>query len=259
MRSAKDLLDESEARPVKGWDFSWLGTRLTTHPLEWSFESIVVGYAQRSADLLDMSTGGGEWLSALPHRPVRTVATEGWALNVAVAHARLRPLGVRVVWSEDAPDNVEQLPGERRGRLPFRTGSFTLVINRHASFLASEVARVLSPGGTFVTEQVGADYSDVYDALDQPLPKRVGEAWSVALASRQLRDAGLDVIEAREAVLTTDFADVGAFAWYLKAVPWALPGFSIGRYRSALVRLHDRVGGGPMSIRVPSFVVHATK
>lgn len=259
MRSAADLIEEAIARPVTGWDFRWLGPRLTTHPLEWSFESLVAEHARRSTDLLDMSTGGGEWLADLPHRPERTVATESWPPNVRVADVRLRPLGVRVVWSEDTPDNVAQLHDEPRGRLPFRARSFSLIINRHASFLAAEVARVLSAGGTFLTEQIGGDYADVYRALGLPQPRPVGERWSVALASRQIRDAGLDIVDAREATLITEFGDVGAFAWYLKAVPWALPDFTVEGYRSALERLHDRLRGGVISIRLPAFFLRATK
>jgi hypothetical protein len=259
MRSVADLIEEAIARPVTGWDFRWLGHRLTTHPLEWSFASLVAEHARGSTDLLDMSTGGGEWLADLRHRPERTVATESWPPNVTIADARLRPLGVRLVWSEDTPDNVAQLRDQPRGRLPFRAGSFSLIVNRHASFLAAEVARVLSAGGTFLTEQVGGDYADVYEALGLPHPRPAGETWSVTLASRQIRDAGLDIVDSREATLITEFTDVGAFAWYLKAVPWAVPNFTVERYRSALERLHERLRGGVLSTRLPAFFLRATK
>jgi hypothetical protein len=46
---------------------------------------------------------------------------------------------------EDAPDNVDQLPCEHRGRLPFDDAVFLFVTNRHESFVASEVARVSQP------------------------------------------------------------------------------------------------------------------
>jgi hypothetical protein len=109
--SVDRLLKEAEAKPVEGWDFTWLGDRISTAPLPWSFEAVVSSRARRSPDLLDMETGGGEWLAALPDRPRRTVATEAWPPNVEVAGARLRAFGITVVWAKGAPDNADQGPG----------------------------------------------------------------------------------------------------------------------------------------------------
>src|SRR5215212_7366877 len=156
------LLDEAERQPFAGWDFSWLAGRVRVERLPWDFDARVAAAARRSPDLLDMGTGGGERLSRLPVLPARTVATGGWPPNVPIAARRLRPLGIPVVHVDGAPDNVAQeQPGQDRqpagvlcGRLPFRDQSFRLVTNRHESFVASEVARILVPGGCFVTQQI---------------------------------------------------------------------------------------------------------
>jgi SAM-dependent methyltransferase len=207
-----------------------------------------------------MGTGGGEWLAALPHRPPRTVATESWLPNLEVATARLRPLGVTVVFVEAAPDNVDQDPDEQRGRLPFAGCSFALVTNRHESFLASEVARVLAPGGTFLTQQTGGDYGDFFEALGLLRPRILLPHWTVRFAAQQLEAAGLTVVDGDEAVQETSFADVGAFAWYLKAIPWMVEGFSIARYRAQLERPHQRLEAGePLTVRLPAFWVKAVK
>jgi hypothetical protein len=256
--SLADLLDEAASRRIEGWDFSWLGERLSTRPLEWSFKSIVEERSRQAANLLDLSTGGGEWLASLEFRPKLTVATEGWPPNVLVAGARLRRIGVSVVWSEDAPDNVDR-EDHVRGRLPFRSASFALITNRHASFLAAEVSRVLSSGGVFLTQQVGSVYRDVYDALGLPRPLRRTE-WDLALATQQIGAAGLRIVEAREGTLITEFADVGAFAWYLKAVPWAVPDFTIERYRLALERLDVQLRqSGPLRTHLRAFFLEAAK
>jgi SAM-dependent methyltransferase len=258
--SSEELLSEAEGRPVNGWDFSWLGPRIITSALPWDYESMVLGRARRSPDLLDLETGGGEWLATLPYRPPRTVATETWEPNVEVAAARLTPLGVAVVPSEAAPDNVDQRPGERYGRLPFPPDSFALVTNRHGSFLATEIARVLIPGGSFLTQQVGGDYGDFYDALELPHPERRGRRWDLGLALQQVEAAGLRVAGSGEATLATSFADVGAFAWYLKAIPWTVAGFSIERYRRRLERLHDRIAAeGPLTTEMPAFWLEAIR
>ena len=254
MAELDELLAEVEARPVSGWDFSWLGARVVHEPLPWDFEEIVFRRARRSSDLLDMGTGGGERLARMPYRPPRTVATEAWEPNIDVAGRRLRPLGVTVVRDEGAPDNVDQRPDEERGRLPFPSESFELVTNRHEAFVAREVARILVPRGTFVTQQVRGDYGDFHDALGLPRPR--ASRWTLDLARAQVVAAGLEVVAGGEAHETTEFADVGAFAWYLKAIPWIVAGFSTSAQRPALERLHERM---PLRVRQPAFWLQATK
>jgi SAM-dependent methyltransferase len=258
--SLDELLDEAESQPVLGWDFTWLGNRISTTSLPWDFEEMVLRLARRSPDLLDMGTGGGERLAAMAYRPLRTVATESWPPNVDRAGSRLRPLGVTVVRSEGAPDNVDQRPGDTRGRLPFPSESFALVSNRHESFVASEVARVLTPGGTFVTQQVGGEYGDFYDALVLPRPNTGGPRWNVDLAVEQVGAAGMRPVDSGEAMELTSFADVGALAWYLQAIPWVVRGFSIQAHHRQLERLHARMQRtGPLVIGQPAFWLEAVK
>jgi len=256
--SFDDLVAEAQARPLVGWDFSWLGDRISTVPLAWDFEDILLRHARRSPDMLDMGTGGGEFLAALPHRPSRTVATEAWPPNFDVAGAKLRPLGVTVVAVEASPDNLDQEPNEQRGRLPFPSGSFALIANRHESFVASEVARVLIPGGVFVTQQIGGDYGDFYDALELPRPQR--RVLDLRLARAQVEAAGLRVLDGAVGAELTAFADVGAFAWYLKAIPWIIEGFAISTHRERLERLHARIQERePITVRLSAFWLEATK
>jgi SAM-dependent methyltransferase len=254
------LLEEAEAHALEGWDFSWLGGRMRTAPLPWNFDETVATHAQGSPDLLDMETGGGEWLARLIFRPRRTVATESWPPNVDVAGSRLRPLGITVVQDEGAPENVEQSENETRGRLPFPSESFALISNRHGTFVAAEVARVLAPRGVFLTEQVGGDYDEFYDALDLPHPTDRRREWNVQLATEQLERAGLRVTESADALEETTFADVGAFAWYLKAIPWVVAGFSVATHRAPLERLQARIDDrGPITVRQPAFWARAVK
>ena len=254
------LMAEAEGRPVSGWDFSWLESRMRTSPLPWDYESAVLHHARESPDLLDLGTGGGEWLAALPYLPPRTVATEAWEPNVGVARARLAPLGVTVVRLEAAPDNAEQEPGEQRGRLPFPAESFHLVACRHEAFVAREVARVLVAEGCFVTQQVGGDYRDFYRLLGLPLPAPPARKWNLALAIAQVEGAGLQVAASAEGEQTTSFADVGALAWYLKAVPWTVPDVSARELRPRLADLHARIArDGPVTVNLPAFYLEAIK
>ena len=254
------ILEEAASRPLEGWDFSWLATRMVTAPPPWNFEEIVLRLARGAADLLDLGTGGGERLAAILHRPPRTVATEAWAPNVEVASRLLRPLGVTVVRVEGAADNVEQTANETRGHLPFAAESFELVTNRHEAFVATEVARILTPGGRFVTQQLGGEYEQLYRLLDLPVPRSPRRRWTLGTAIEQVQGAGLDVAASGSAHEITTFTDVGALAWYLRAVPWAVPSFSIVRDRARLASLHARIAAdGPVSIRQPAFWLEAVK
>lgn len=253
MADPDQLLAEAEATAFQGWDFSRLGDRLVLEPPHWAFEEIVAEAAARATTMLDMGTGGGEWLSSLRTRAPFTAATESWLPNVRLAASRLRPLGVPLVHTEGAPDNFRQDPLDPRGRLPFRADAFDLVTSRHESFQSADLAHVLRSGGTFLTQQAHSGSEQFHQLLGQKTPEV--QEFELDLAVAQLEDAGLNVDETDEGVATTVFADIGALAWYLRSVPWAVPGFSIATYRPALVRLH----GGPIRVGSKRFWLRAHK
>ena len=257
MATFEQLVAEAQAAPVSGWDFSWLTARSSTEGrLPWDYRAEVARHAAEAASLLDMGTGGGEWLAKLTPHPPYTVATEGWPPNVPVAARRLRQAGIRLVQDEGAADNAAEDPD--RGRLPFRDGAFTLVINKHEAFLAAEVGRVLALGGTFVTQQVDTrTYDGLYHALGLQVPEEP-VSW-LPLAERQLRDAGLVVRQAVAGEELDRFADVAAIIYYLRLVSWAVPGFTVERFAGRLRELHDTPGAWPVTIRQRRFLVVATK
>ena len=205
-----------------------------------------------------MGTGGGEALSGLPDRAPRTIATEAWPPNVPVAGQRLLPLGIPVIQDEAARDNMDQNGADDGGRLPFRDGSLDLICNRHESFLALEVSRVLAPGGTFVTQQV--DYHD-NDDLAQMLGIEIPEepdSW-IGLATRQVTEAGLTIEEAARADERIYFDDIAAVVYYLKAVSWAIPGYRLDKHRDRLRALHQDARAWPVMTRGHRFLLIASK
>lgn len=245
-----ELVSEAYGAPVAGWDFSWIEGRSSTDPPPWSYEELVAEHAANARAMLDMGTGGGELLASLRTRAPVTIATEAWAPNVPVARRRLRPLGIEVVEVEAAPDNIDQ-PGDG-GRLPFDDRAFDLVINRHEAFVASEVARVLEPDGTFITQQVdGGAWNDVLALFGEPT--RDKQSW-LGLAIEQCESAGLSVIETEQGVETLALNDVGALVYFLRVVSWAVPGFDADDQRAVLRRVHERM---PVQIRQPRFLLVA--
>jgi SAM-dependent methyltransferase len=256
MASFDELVSEALSAPFSGWDFSWLTARSTPGKLPWSYQRELARRAAASS-MLDMGTGGGELLAQLSPRPRQTVATEAWPPNVPVAGARLRPLGIPVVQDEGAPDNMAQ-DSTQRGRMPFRDGAFALVANRHEAFLATEVSRVLLPGGVFITQQVDFHSSDdLYRLLGLPIPGEP-ESW-LPLARQQVQDAGLVVQAAVHGEERHLFHDVGAVVYYLRIVSWAIPEFSLDACAGQLRVAHETPELWPVPVRERRFMMIAAK
>ncbi len=154
---------EENGQP-EGWDFSSLDGRMDQDSPPWDFEQVCRAAATHSSRLLDMGTGGGEALLAFADvLPQDTMATEGWAPNVPVATAALAAHGIPVVEFGQPEDAAEPEP------MPFPDGRFDLILNRHESYHPQEIARVLAPGGTFLTQQVGGDeLSELRELLPYP-------------------------------------------------------------------------------------------
>jgi SAM-dependent methyltransferase len=227
-------------------------------PLPWDFRDMVQSVASQAGSLLDMGTGGGEFLATVDPRPAVTAATEAYQPNWSVAAQRLLPLGVAVVAVGPCPAN-NQWEGEG-GLLPFRSAAFDVVANRHEAYSPAEVERVLAPGGVFVTQQVGGrDEAELLDWFDRAQPD--GPEWGLELATSQLEESGLEVVGGGEAYLSRTFADVGALAYYLSAVPWRVPAFDVIGDRRHLEQLHEVVTetNGPLEATSHRFWLNARK
>jgi SAM-dependent methyltransferase len=222
-----------EQQPFSGWDFSYLkGRMLEEHPA-WSYPARGAELMRGASSVIDLDTGGAErFLELQGHWPERVVATENYPPNVELAAQRLLPLGAHVV----------NAPMTDRSLLPFADGAFDLVLNRHSAINAREVARILSPGGTFLTQQIHGlwahDLSVVFDAEPQ-WPEATPE-----VNVPRLRAAGLDIVDTQEWSGRLSFVDVGAVVYYLRAVPWMVPGFSVETHLEYLLVLQHRIESG---------------
>jgi SAM-dependent methyltransferase len=224
------LLAEGEAAPVEGWDFSWFDGRATEERPPWGYARLM-GERMSSVDCaLDIETGGGEVLATVPRRPKLLVATESWPPNVAVAHRALAPLGAHVVAVRDAPT------------LPFAGASFDLVVSRHPVVtLWDEIARVLRPGGTYLSQQIGAGTNrELIDFMMGPQP--VNQRRSAETLRAAAEAAGLEVVDLQSCALRVEFHDVAAVVYFLRKVPWTVPDFSVRKYDERLRAMHDYIG-----------------
>ncbi|WP_405457410.1 class I SAM-dependent methyltransferase [Streptomyces sp. NBC_00101] len=244
------LVAEAEAVPVDGWDFSWLEGRATEERPSWGYARAMAERLGRARAALDIQTGGGEVLASAPTLPPLMVATESWPPNVARATALLHPRGVAVVVDGDEPP------------LPFGDGAFDLVVSRHpVTTWWEEIARVLAPGGTYFSQQVGpASVFALVEHFRGPLPPSAYAARDPERARAEAEAAGLVVTDLRSESLETAFFDIGAVVHFLRKVVWMVPGFTVDAYRPQLESLHRRIEAeGPFTARTTRFLVEARK
>ncbi|KIF68198.1 methyltransferase type 11 [Streptomyces sp. AcH 505] len=249
-RTFEELIAEAEAVSVDGWDFSWLDGRATEERPPWGYAGAMAERMARAGAALDIQTGGGEVLASVARLPRLTVATESWPPNVARATALLHPRGVAVVADPDEPP------------LPFADAAFDLVVSRHpVKAWWDEIARVLAPGGTYFSQEVGpASVFELVEYFLGPMPQEVRSGRDPERARKTAEAAGLDVVDLRTAELRTEFFDVGAVVYFLRKVIWMVPGFTVGQYRDRLLELHHRIEAeGPFVATTTRFLIEAVK
>ena len=243
-----DMLIAEANHLFSGWDFSHISAtgRMAEGPLTWSYASTLLPSLRKAHSLLDMGTGGGEFLSRLQPLPPFACATEGYAPNVPVARKRLEPLGVQVYEVGEG------------GHLPFADNQFDLIINRHEYYDPAEVMRVLKPGHRFITQQVGGKNETDLNAL-MGVAEYLYPQWTLAFAVQQLEETGWRIIEQKQASPVMRFFDVGAIVYYLKAIPWQIPDFTVEGYFDKLVEIHNHIEQyGYIDFYMDRFLIVAT-
>ncbi len=232
------------ARDFSGWDFSKVHVRELEPGPPWDYEALVREAAAGQRRILDMGTGGGELLADLREAlPEKVVATEEWDINAPVAYRRLSPLGVDVVWCASL-------------LLPFSKGSFELVINRHEALDSVEVARVLTPGGLLLTQQVGMHNNHEL----RPFFPRMNDADDdFARYTQELAARGFEV-ESKDHDFKVAYASLGDFVYLLCVTPWTIPGFDVERDLEALLAFEaDRLTEDGIVVTECRFLLTARK
>jgi SAM-dependent methyltransferase len=242
------LMQEAWQHEFAGWDFEFLSGRMLETPPSWDYRKIVQANIRGAQSLLDLDTGGGEFLASLQPLPPQTCATEGHPPNIPIAETRLKPLGVKVVSTHAAV------------RLPFEDNAFDLVINRHGGILAAEIHRVLRPGGRFITQQVGDRNCIRLNEALQNNPDFSFSQWTLERAVRQLEESGLRILERKEEFPSAEFKDIGAVVYYLKAIPWQVSDFTIEKYYDRLAEIHNIIlETGAFTVKEHRFYIESQK
>lgn len=215
--------------------------------LPWDFETSARNLALTADRVLDIAAGDGELLTRLSQAlPERTAAIVQGS-ELFAAQARLEPLGIEVI-DHDADSSDAPLPCDDR--------SFDLVLCRHHAFDAREVARVLSPGGAFLTQQVGSgDLEELRTifGLTAPLTDL-----TLSLAERRLTEAGLSIERSDVFHGHYEFHDVPAVLRSLRRTPGATPAhLDVDHHLGVLEELAGRMQDGPLLVTASRFIVLA--
>jgi len=228
-KSFDELIEEAISAHFSGWNFNFIKNRYLESEPVWDYRQIVLSHLPKCTNLLDMGTGGGEFLSSLPNLPPLTSATEGWLPNLEIARQRLSLLSINVSFVENDLN------------LPFPDAQFDLIINRHESYSAGELMRILKPGGIFITQQVGGKDNYELNQFLAPTNPFPFESWNLESALTQLQLAGFEILDQKTCKINYCFLDIGAVVYYLKVCEWQIPGFSIWEYHDRLLALHQHI------------------
>ncbi|PKM95965.1 MAG: SAM-dependent methyltransferase [Firmicutes bacterium HGW-Firmicutes-1] len=216
---------QDEKISFQGWDFSYLNKRWKHEKIPWDYGKIVHRYLKNDMQLLDMGTGGGEFLLSLHHPYDKTSVTEAWQPNVDLCVKKLKPLGI----------SVRQIFNDFC--IPYDDNNFDFVINRHEAYDLDEVKRILKTNGLFISQQVGG-YNN------RPLSERLIPNFTPLYPDFDLKNeaikwekAGFEVIYKDECFSKLFFYDVGAIVYFAKVIEWEFPNFSVETNFQQLIEL----------------------
>lgn len=230
LEALKAFWISEEKRTFSGWNFSSIAERSEEEPLPWSYKNLVFQYLKPEQRMLDMGTGGGEFLLTLGHPYEQTAVTEAFLPNYELCVERLAPLGIEV-----------QLV-ENDCQLNFEDETFDIIINRHEAFDAGEVKRILKKGGIFLTQQVGPlnNYEFSKDLLgdSKRLPSGTNDYEGELEKIRQLN---FEVLNTAEYFPYLRFSDVGALVYFAKIIEWEFPHFSVEKTIDKLIGYHELI------------------
>ncbi len=219
-----------EKRTFSGWDFTSIHSRSEEEGLPWNYKELVLKHLKPHHRLLDMGTGGGEFLLTLGHPHGQTAVTEAYPPNYELCVDKLGALGIAVKFVED--DHI----------LNFENDSFDIVINRHEAYDICEVNRILKKGGIFITQQVGPlnNYEFSKELLGdfQRLPSGDNDYENEV---RKAEEAQFELLQTDEFFPYLRFFDVGALVYFAKIIEWEFPNFEVETCLEQLYACHETV------------------
>ncbi len=199
----------------EGWDFSYIKDDWENEALPWNYTGTVNKYLSPDLELLDMGTGGGEFLLSLNHPCEKTSVTEGWQPNIELLKRKLVPLGINL--APIADDDI----------IDYDDNSFDIILNKHESFNVNEVKRVLKPNGVFITQQVGGENGNRLSNMLIPDFQPKYRNLNLRNIQHELNDSGFEIVFADEYFPYQKFFNMKGLIYYAKVIEWEFPAFNV--------------------------------
>lgn len=218
--------EENIAR-IYGWDFSHIDGKYLEEELSWNYKNIINKYLKPNDILLDIDTGGGEFLLSLNHLCDKTYATEGYPPNVELCKNRLLSLGINFFEVTDY------------SKMPFKNEQFDIIINRHGKYNIQELHRILKKDGIFITQQVGEDNDRKLVELLLPNTPKQFKGLNLTHQKRLFLNQGFSIIDEKEDFKSIKFFDVGALIWFAKIIQWEFIDFSVDKCYNQLLKAQN--------------------
>jgi len=151
----------SRVQKRSGWDFSRMND--SRAPVPWDYHDVVLRYLTRQATVLDVGAGGGESFLQL-------AGFFDAGLGVDIDPEMVERAGA----NGKNTANVEfAISAETLDKV---SGSFDVIINRHAPFDLTAIHHHLKPGGYYVTQQVAeSSMRNIKEVLGQVGRSQISE------------------------------------------------------------------------------------
>lgn len=240
---------EESIAHIHGWDFSHINDRYTEQDdLPWDYRVLINKYLKNTDRILDIDTGGGEFLTSLDHPRNLMSATEAYPPNVELCKQELLPMGIDFKEAGDFEN------------LPFEDSYFDMVINRHGSFNLEEVKRILKPGGIFITQQVGEDNDWELVKLLNPKAEKSYTGWNLNENLNKLKSSNYEILFSEEVYRPIRFFDIGALVWFARIIEWEFVDFSVSNNFEQLCQAQEILErDGEVSGNIHRFIFIAKK
>lgn len=228
-----------EVGELHGWDFSCVKA-IEDEPA-WVYGEVVRRHLQPENIVLDLGSGGGEVFL-------------GFAADLALGYGidqSSERLQAAVQNQQAAGAGNIRFLAMDAGSLAFPDSSLDIVLGSFAGYDVAEVARVLRPGGIFITQQIGdRDTQNIFDVFGWG---SYGDHWRQRYAAKgdvylptvqtakDFEAAGCTVMHYEEYDVPQWYLDIGSLVFFLKASPLPWP-FAPETYAAPLTLLLERYG-----------------
>lgn len=189
----------------KGWNFSYMKT--ASQQVPWNYTDIIKLYMTSEDVVLDVGTGGGERFKSLGKHFKSGLGLDIDPEMIAIAN-------------ENKPENMTFLIDNER--LQKVNNTFSMILNRHAPYDLSAIAKSLQKNGYFITQQVGEkNMRTIIEVVGKPSDEPT-------ISASMFHGTGLRVVAFLEYNVDYTVLNIESLLFWLNALDMLHAGFDGG-------------------------------